>query len=44
MMNTVMNISYLNSERYEALSNNQSLNLVRSFKIMRNRYCVIIEE
>jgi hypothetical protein len=33
MMNTILVFAYLTSERYEALSKNQSLDFMRSYKI-----------
>ena len=40
MMNTVLAIAYLTSEHYEALSENQSLDFMRFYKIMRKRQIV----
>ena len=40
MMNTVIRRDYFIGEHYLALSENQSLCFMHSFKIMRERYCV----
>lgn len=42
MMNTVMTIVYLNSERHEALSKKQGFDFIRSYKILREQNCVKI--
>ncbi len=40
MKNTVLTITYLISERYEAMSKAQGLDFIRSYKIMRKRQIV----